>query len=55
MADMVRPDPIVEVCHVLRMHVYKVINASSRAPAFSTDQAKLYIGGHQEGLILTLW
>ena len=28
MADMVRPDPTVQVCHLLRMRVYKVTNVS---------------------------
>ena len=34
MADMVRPDPTVQVRHLLRMHVYNVTNVSRGRPRF---------------------
>ena len=34
MADMVRPDPNVQVRHLLRMHIYKVTNVSRGRPRF---------------------
>jgi hypothetical protein len=40
MADMVRPDPNVQVCPLLRMHVYKVTNVSrGRSPFQRTGRS----------------
>ena len=34
MADMVRPDPAIQVCHLLSMHYYKATNVSRGRPCF---------------------